>query len=115
MAERFARGFHFLQFFFAWRKNCSPAWVSTTFLPNLSKRRHPMSLSSAFIEWLTPDWVRCSSRAACVKLPVRASAQNARTCRLSRGVLMYESGSSFPSELRAAIFAPKAADGTRMA
>ena len=31
-------------------KSCSPACVSTIFLPNLSKRRHPISVSKAFIE-----------------------------------------------------------------
>jgi hypothetical protein len=34
-----------------------------------------ISVSNALIEWLMPDCVRCSSRAVCVKLPVRANAQ----------------------------------------
>src|SRR5260221_5567085 len=74
-----------------------------------------MSLSSAFMEWLMPDWVKCNSRAAWVKLPVCASTQKARTCRLSRGGLIYESGSSFPLKLRKAIIAPEALGGTRVA
>jgi hypothetical protein len=46
------------------REECSPAWVSTAFLPILSKMRQPTSRSSAFIECETADWLKCSSRAA---------------------------------------------------
>ena len=79
-----------------WWSNCSPACVSATFLPTLSKRRQPASRSSAFIEWLTADCDKCRCLAARVKLPVRARAANARSWRLSSGRLMIESSSSFP-------------------
>src|SRR6516162_3704598 len=67
------------------------------------------------MEWLTADWVRCSSRAVCVKLLVRASVRNARSCLLSRGKFIHESRSSFPCELRGAFIAPKFLNGTDMA
>src|SRR5215472_15747405 len=67
------------------------------------------------MEWLTADWVRCSSRAVCVKLLVRARVQNARSCLLSRGVFIHESRSSFPCKLRGAFIAPKLLNGTDMA
>ena len=47
-----------IKIFSAWCSSCSPACVSNIFLPILSKRRHPASCSSAFIEWLIADWVR---------------------------------------------------------
>src|SRR5215472_10293001 len=67
------------------------------------------------MEWLTADWVRCSSRAVCVKLLLRARLQNARSCLLSRGEFIHESRSSFPCELRGAFIAPKFLSGTDMA
>src|SRR5262245_27569405 len=66
-------------------KSCSPACVSKTFLLILSKSRQPRSVSSAFIEWLTADCDRLSSRAATVKLPRRARVTKARSCLLSIG------------------------------
>ena len=87
-------------------RRCSPAWVSITFLPSLSKSRQPMSVSSAFIEWLTALCVRKSSRAVWVKLPVRARIRNAWSCRLSRGPFINERGSSYPSDLLAALIRP---------
>ena|ERR1700733_7896571 len=58
-----------------------------------------------------PDCVRCGSRAVCVKLPVRASTQNARNCRLSRGAFIHESDSWFASESREAVIAPTGNSG----
>ena len=59
-----------------------------------------------------PDCVRCSSRAVCVKLPVRANTENARSCLLSRGAFIHEYDSSLSWVFRLAFIAPAKPIGT---
>ena len=83
--------------------------MSTTVLPILSKRRQPVSCSSAFIEWLIADCDRCSSLAVVVKLAVRARMEKARSGLLSSGCDMDERDSSFASKSRKLFLHPGAA------
>jgi hypothetical protein len=85
MFERITGRRHFLQNLFGMMKKLLARLGEHNFLPSLSKTRQPTSRSSAFIEWLTADCDKESSLAARVKLAVRASAANARSCLLSSG------------------------------
>ena len=55
-----------------------PSAVSCRLRPRRSTRLRPTEASSLATAWLMADWVRCRRRAAPVKVPVSASAWNAR-------------------------------------
>src|SRR5262245_45266721 len=61
------------------------------------------------------DWVKCNSRAVCVKLAVRANVANARSCRLSSGGVINEFPSSFQSKLPQAADRPSGGSGIAIA
>jgi len=87
--ECFTRDGHFLQNFFRVVQQMFAACVSTTFLPSVksdSQYRLQRLHRVADARLREVQFAR-----GCVKLPVRASAQNARTATVE-GALMYESG-----------------------